>query len=106
MRCKAIMSDDALAFDCAHCLADDGLQGVVTDEHAMSSYGLPVFVADDGQVYGAGEALGAICLYPEDNAEAEGEAAQLSQAALSAGYKCDYSRETPPIKNTIGGFSD
>jgi hypothetical protein len=57
--------------------------GVLTTEHAASSYGLPVVVGEDGQVYGPAEV-------PEINdlhCELSDEAAELIAAARSAGYR-------------------
>lgn len=73
--------------DAAHGLNDQSIRGVLTTEHAASSYGMPVFVRDDGQVMGPADIgrfpLGSTERYTE---ELQREAAELVAAARLAGY--------------------
>lgn len=56
--------------------------GVLTTAHSASSHGLPVFVADDGQVYGPGE-VEAVRL---STSLGFGYHDRLAAAARAAGY--------------------
>jgi hypothetical protein len=50
------------------------VQGTFTDEHAACSYGLPVFVAEDGRVLGPGDLglpYGDHLYFPEGRGESE-----------------------------------
>ena len=82
---KGVMQD-VESFEPARCLSTGTVDGVLTDEHAMSSYGLPVFVAEDGRVFGSAEALGAIEIFPDDSPDDASEAGRLAAAARAAGY--------------------
>ncbi len=66
----------------ANCPAD--YDCILTDEHAASSYGLPVLVSNDGIVYGPGQ-CGPVNVPPLD--EDQPAEVALVEAARRAGYE-------------------
>lgn len=57
--------------------------GQLTDEHSQASRGLPVFVAEDGQVMGPAEVPSEISVYPTR------DCSDLICAARAAGYSVE-----------------
>lgn len=66
------------------CQGDTGeRRGVLTCEHAVSSYGMPVAVDEDGRAYGPGDVRDGHLYLVDQNDEDEA----LVEAARAAGYR-------------------
>lgn len=68
------------------------VDGLLTDEHSQSSYGLPVIVAEDGSVYGPGEIRSIACMI-DDAAEIP----EILHRAKAAGFIVRVLRRGDPI---------
>jgi len=63
------------------------MSGVLTNEHSASSYGLPVVVADDGQVFVPSECTGDLVVDFGGQDRLDDERADLAYSARTAGYR-------------------
>jgi len=78
--------------------------GLLTTDHAASSYGLPVFVPLDDQYQPTGESArgpgevgnlldcGYVGVLPMDRGKHEGWSREFSEAVIRAGYRFAYAR--------------